>query len=122
MKVNELSKILHFYSEHGHEDDIVLITLSQPSVGARASVGVQGVFSGFDWEDGQIRIEPVTPLIAKYNNRDIGKPARCTEYGEDDGYIRKRIVRHCPICDEFLRKNDKYCSNCGQAIDWEQTK
>lgn len=115
MKVSELSKILHFYSEHGHENDIVLITLSQNSVGARASVGVQDVYAGFDWEHGQIRIETTEPIIKKYNNRDIGKPVRCKEY--DDG-IRKRIIRRCPVCENHLHKNDKYCSKCGQAIDW----
>ena len=115
MTLKKLSELVEFYMD-GHKNDKVLITLSQPSVGARAFVDVQGVYAGFDWEDGQIRIETVEPIITKYNNRDIGKPARCEEYGEEQGYARKRIVRHCPICENFLRKDDKYCSRCGQRV------
>lgn len=37
--------------------------------------------------------------------------------------IRKHddlILHHCPTCDDKdnILPDDKYCSNCGQALDW----
>ena len=37
---------------------------------------------------------------------------------------RKRIIGiqnfyKCSVCDTVLRRTDKYCHECGQAIDWE---
>ena len=26
---------------------------------------------------------------------------------------------HCPICGEYLELGTKFCSSCGQALDWE---
>lgn len=25
---------------------------------------------------------------------------------------------HCPHCGKWLTSHEKYCSNCGQALDW----
>lgn len=64
MKLKELKRIIDRYIDIGHGDDIVLITLNDSSVGARASAGISGVFAGFDWESGQIRIEPDKKIIS----------------------------------------------------------
>lgn len=29
---------------------------------------------------------------------------------------RKRKIILCPKCENHLRKDDKYCSNCGQRV------
>lgn len=29
-----------------------------------------------------------------------------------------RILAICPSCGEWVNKHHKYCSECGQAIDW----
>lgn len=65
MTVNEMSNVLAEYIKRGYGDKEVLITLSSPSIGARASCGVSCVMSGFDHEDGQIRIEPSRKIIEK---------------------------------------------------------
>lgn len=32
------------------------------------------------------------------------------------------IYGHCPICYYFTKNDFKYCGNCGQALDWSDTK
>ena len=31
-------------------------------------------------------------------------------------------ITECPNCRKWVRKGDKYCSDCGQAISWESVK
>ena len=54
MTAKELKDKVDFYVSHGHEDDVVLITLANRSIGGRASTAVQNIVTGFDWEYGQI--------------------------------------------------------------------
>lgn len=28
------------------------------------------------------------------------------------------IITECPSCRTWIRKNDKYCNECGQKLDW----
>ena len=32
----------------------------------------------------------------------------------DDRYV----MYICPCCNDFIKVNHNYCTNCGQAIDW----
>ena len=69
MNLKELKNIVDFAIEnlqhHQNPEEIsVLITLSESSVGSRASSTIKYVGMGFDWEHGQFRIEPVT-LVSK---------------------------------------------------------
>lgn len=25
----------------------------------------------------------------------------------------------CPVCDSYVQYGDKYCSNCGQKLEWK---
>ena len=34
----------------------------------------------------------------------------------DDRYI----MYICPCCNDFIKVNHNYCTNCGQAIDWSE--
>lgn len=113
MKLKELYEISKSLVEQGKAEDEVLITLSEPSVGARASAPINSVYAGFDWEHGQIRIEPKNKLINKLKDRDKQLDARIIEY---NNLGRKHIIRKCPICENHLKKDDNYCSRCGQAI------
>lgn len=45
------------------EDIDVRINLSEPSICCRASVGVENIMMGFDWEQNQLRIEPNESII-----------------------------------------------------------
>lgn len=51
------------------EDISVRINLSEPSICCRASVGVERIMMGFDWEQNQLRIEPDKPIIKGYKRR-----------------------------------------------------
>lgn len=113
MKLKELYEISKSLVEQGKAEDEVLITLSEPSVGARASAPINSIYAGFDWEHGQIRIEPKNKLINKLKDRDKQLDTKIMEY---DSLGRKCIIRKCPVCENHLKKDDKYCSRCGQAI------
>lgn len=116
MKAKKLKEVIDFYINNGHENDDVVITLSEPSIGCRAFSDIRYVASGFDFEHGQIRIEPEKSLLSKTKDRDAPmKPwAKTYDYGN-----RKQTIIHCPICENKLRKADKYCSKCGQMISEE---
>lgn len=109
MLLKELQAKIEFLTRTGHENDLVLITRKEPSVGARAGTSIQAVFAGFDWEDGQVRIEPEIPLISYANNRDREKEVRLLI--KDGKWIWK-----CPVCTEHIRKTFHYCPKCGQKL------
>ena len=113
MKLKELYEISKSLIEQGKEEDDVLITLSEPSIGGRASTPINYVYAGFDWEHGQVRVEPKDSLINKLKDRDKQLDIKIMEYNNSG---RKCIIRKCPICENHLKKDDKYCSRCGQAI------
>lgn len=46
-------------------DTPILITTSDVSIGARACVGVRGFVAGFDWEYGQLRLDPIERVFKK---------------------------------------------------------
>ncbi len=114
MNLQELKEDVDFVIEqlHTHEklDDIqVLITLSEPSIGARAFTRVTHVGLGFDWEHGQFRIEPERNIVKMGNTFNDAKEIHCKQY---DG----RNYYWCPKCEGKISKNDKYCRYCGQKL------
>lgn len=113
MKLYELKKNVDFLISNGHEQDAVLITLSDSSVGARASTGITGIYSGFDWEHGQVRIAAERKFTTYENNRDREMIPVMRDY---DIGSRIRHLLICPRCENHLRKDDNYCSHCGQKI------
>ena len=36
--------------------------------------------------------------------------------------IKKFTFNVCPVCDRALSLHMKYCSDCGQALDWSDTE
>jgi len=100
------------------EDPEVYITLSEPSVCARAKCDISGIFEGFDWENGQIRIEPKENLVHKGRSKDDELEMKAYKYRYDR---RTMIKYHCPTCEETLSKSANYCSNCGQKVKTPQT-
>lgn len=100
---------LHKYESP--EDIPVLITLSEPSVGSRASSGVIYVGTGIDWEHGQLRIEPEQKLVRKGNAKtDVIPSYEHTPYGGG------RKVFICKMCGCQVGKDDRYCKHCGQRL------
>lgn len=119
MILEELKNIVDSYIEQGKGKDSVVITLSESSIGARASSGISSIFPGFDWEHGQIRIEPSEDLTSKLKDRDKDLPIIKHTYNFGN---RKRNVLLCPKCNNYLRKDDRYCSKCGQKVNTKEIK
>lgn len=72
MNLLELKNQVDFAIDNLHSSDNpeeipVLITLSEPSLGARNSIGVKYVSIGVDWERNQFRILPETELVRRIN-------------------------------------------------------
>lgn len=115
MDLNGLKKSIEHLFEIGCDgSEPVLIVLSEASVGARASCGINGIYRGFDWENGEIRISTDKDIISKKKDRDNPMPVKIKEY--DYNSNRKTIIRKCPVCENHCKKDAKYCDNCGQRI------
>lgn len=87
----------------------VLVTLSDPGVGARASVGVRYVGPGFDWEHRQFRIEPEDKIFRNIQRLD-----------QPIGIVREEFgglsFNACSRCHRRVSQSDKYCRHCGQRL------
>ncbi|MNP41012.1 hypothetical protein D3C76_1346880 [compost metagenome] len=114
MNLRELKSIVDSTIEHLHqknpEEISVLITLSESSMGARASSGLKYAGLGFDWESGQFRLEPIKQLVNKGNSLQDVKNAVCRKH---DG----RSSFFCPQCGEKVAKDDRYCRCCSQQLN-----
>lgn len=90
-------------------DTPVLITLSDSSVGGRASCRVSGIYTGFDWEAGQLRIEPEEKIFKNI-----------LRMNEPIGIIREECgnvsFNACGRCHMRIAKDDRYCRHCGQRL------
>ena len=113
MVLLELKKQVDFLHDNGYGNNIVLVTLSESSIGARASTGITGIYSGFDWEHGQVRISTEKKIISYEKDRDKVIEPRKEDYNTGS---KMRHLLLCPKCENQLRKNDNYCSQCGQRI------
>lgn len=123
MKLSELKQDIDrlVYLPYTDEDRDVVITLSDPSVGARSFVDVRMVVPGIDWEHHQIRIEPADKIIRYSKDRDTPMLAHIMkEYSKADN--KTYISCHCPRCGHSLRKEAKYCDSCGQAVTIDMNK
>lgn len=116
MNLTELKSKVDVCCSHCNPNEVeVLITLNQPSMGPRASAGVESVCLGFDWERNQLRIEPKGKLERSGLGRDVNRPKLLyTGTGSEvlNGYW-------CPRCQQKVDKHDKYCKHCGQRVEGE---
>ena len=92
-----------------NENTPILISLADPSIGGRASAEVYNVYAGFDWEEGQVRIEPKIELFK--NIKRLDNPI---------GIVREEFggvsFNACGKCHMRIAKDDKYCRWCGQRL------
>jgi len=103
------SEINNLHSYEKPEDIPVLVTLSETSIGSRAASGIKYAGMGFDWEQGQFRLEPVMKLVRKGNTLNDAKLIKCEQYDGRNYYF-------CPRCDQKISKDDKYCRHCSQML------
>lgn len=118
MKLSELKKNIDFLLETGHEENEVRITLSQPSIGGWASVGIKGAFPGFDFESEQvqIRIEPIEPVCSRGRSKDDAMKMNIFAFsGPRKFYL-------CPMCGGRVKKDNCYCPRCGQHLTFDAEK
>jgi len=106
MTLEELAHKVNWLWNNCKRDEQVVVTLDSISMGGRAFANVTSVHRGIDWEDGQIRIGVDKPIIEKNKDRDAPMPKAKTS----NGYV-------CCACGYFVRKDDKYCSTCGQNVE-----
>ncbi|MFS0643835.1 hypothetical protein [Siminovitchia sp. 179-K 8D1 HS] len=113
MNLMELKTIIDTTIEHlcyeKPENVPVLITLSESSVGARASSAVRYAGLGFDWEHNQFRIEPSKTLVTKGNSLTDVKEVTCRQYEGRNYYF-------CSRCQQKISKNDSFCRYCSQKL------
>jgi hypothetical protein len=94
--------------QNPHEISVV-ITLSERSIGSRALSQVKYVGKGFDFENGQFRIEPSKDLVTRGNSLTDVKRVMFRQYDEKKYYF-------CPRCESKISKNDYYCRDCSQKL------
>lgn len=116
MTLYDLKRSVDSYVDLGHGENDILITLSQKSVGARMSVGVRGIYAGFDFESGQIRIEPMEPICKRGRAKD--DPVAMNIFA----FSSPRKFYSCPMCEETVKKDAHYCPRCGQHLFFDPTK
>lgn len=115
MTLSDLKSHIDEYVRVGHGEDVVLITLSQPSVGSRAATAVRCIFPGFDWEHGQMRIEPENQVCLRGRAKEDTMPIRIFAYSSP------RPFYECPICGEHIKKDSNYCQQCGQHLVFDRS-
>ena len=111
MTAQELFDHLKWYLEvrEVDPDTSVLITLSDSSIGSRASVGIPGLYTGMDWEQGQLRIEPKEKIFRNIKRMDT--PVGISR--ESSGGI---AFNACGKCRMKVAKDDRFCRHCGQRL------
>ena len=85
----------------------VVITLAEDSIGPRAGCGIKHAMAGFDWESGQIRLEPEEPLV-RFGKQPARK-MRAVLKGSKHEYF-------CPVCKCKVALRDTFCRDCGQKL------
>jgi hypothetical protein len=113
MKASALKTILECELKE-HDDFDVLISLSEPSMGARAFTKIKYVGFGIDWESGQFRLEATDEICRRKFAQDSLMPKYLQRF---DG----RAYYFCSKCGggTKIAKDDKYCRCCGQRLSDE---
>jgi hypothetical protein len=113
MNLYELKKAVDLTIDHLHhqnpEEIEVVITVSENSMGARASSAVKYAGKGFDWENHQFRLEPSRALVSKGNSLTDVKSVVCRQSEGRNFYF-------CPRCGQKISKSDHYCRDCSQKL------
>ena len=109
MTLKEMTIRLNDFLKTNDPDTEVLITLSDRSVGGRAAARIQGIYSGIDFEHGQLRIEPAEKIFRNINRFDHAVGTIKQEFGGVK-------FTACSNCWMKVSKDDLYCRHCGQRL------
>ena len=113
MTLKDFQEKLAFYIKNMDDNAPVVIALAEPSVGISANCDVKTIRTGIDWDSGKLWICPEKKLLSFEKDRDTPLKAYRITYTKYPG--SKRQIK-CPKCEYILRKDDRYCPSCGQAI------
>ena len=107
---NAVDTAMQFERNPENVDVVISTTLPYSTCGQRPCTYVRYVGMGFDWEQGQFRIEPKEKLMEI--KHDV--PQMVMEWMGNF---------HCPKCEYMISKGRKadamFCAKCGQAVKWE---
>lgn len=119
MTVKDLKDKVDFLFENGRSGNLVVVKLKEPSVGGIACSKVESIHAGFDWDGGKAIITCEDDLLSYRKDRDNPMSAVKIVYTK---YPELKPVIHCPKCENKIRKNDRYCNKCGQAVTTENMR
>lgn len=89
-------------AEKASQMDVVIST-NDESIGPRSFVEFNSIMFGFDWEAGQLRIEPVKPVFMRPKVEKVRRMVTDNKYW-------------CERCASKVGKSDKYCKSCGVQL------
>lgn len=111
MKLKDFKAEVDQLVKDGCGERAVVVAVSENGFGTAPFANVNGVCPGIDWECGQVRIATDVQIIRKFKDRDKPSPKLCMKSFGDGMFPYV-----CPECGMRVRKNDHYCSHCGQNI------
>lgn len=118
MTVKELYEELTRLINRNKGDLNVVIKTSNKSIGRSSSVDIEGVFEGFDWDNGTLFIGSKEDLVLKKLNRDVALDP--IDFNSELPFLAdpssNRKVYLCRNCEEKISIKDNYCKNCGQRL------
>lgn len=88
----------------------------------------------YRWEEmAEVRDIAISALKETQQYREIGTVEECREAVEKQKAKKPEVIDQdfnyykCPVCGEYIWATDnindhKYCLNCGQAINWEESE
>lgn len=104
----KIDRILELHKEDGEDLDVRIVTQDK-SIGARATVGIDNISVGFDWELGKALLVTDNPIYQETNDMSRNPIAINLP-----GYLSTVYI--CPICEKRVNKKDAYCRHCGKKL------
>ena len=98
------------------------VRLQQSSVAVSASVGVEYIYSGIDWDNGNMFIQPDKPLVSwEYIEEyvpDIKQQIEAEQHRRMKEVMKERELEPCHICGGKGINNMAgiYCKKCNAGV------
>lgn len=117
MKLSELkTKIDSFFERNSQSDLDVVLVLKSPSIGGSATVEIDCVNFGFDWDMGLLLLKTKQPVVLKTNKEEAFDAAQellmelATKPGKRAAYREEaqEILKHSGYTEEQFLKYRKF--------------
>lgn len=112
---NNKQRLLHPNYSHQYlpENWRVKICTSDNGWGAVSGVFIKGIYTGIDWDDGNILI---------YTDEPIYKEPKSIPIHKQEFTSGSQTYLICSRCDKRIGKTDKFCKHCGKMFSGEIKK